>query len=136
MTSARLLLAAGSVAAALVGVAPVLAQSGSTSTSPLQVGQKGVVVSVAQLQGKGSAIATVVAPADAARLTGTASGSPALAAQSRLTIVRVSDGATLFMGSLSTFRSLAVPPGTKLQLRVQKPAGFSRLRAGALLQWS
>ena len=64
------------------------------------------------------------------------SGSPALASRARLTVTRSTDGATLFTGSLATFHSLRVTPGSSLVLRVQKPAGFGGLRAGAALRWS
>jgi len=135
MTSPRLLLAAGSIAATLAGIVPVLSHDGA-SGKPLQVGPHGVAVAVQSLPVGKAADATVVVPAGAKALRGTASGSPALASRARLSVTRSSDGATLFTGSLATFHSLAVTPGTSLVVRVQKPAGFGGLRAGAQLSFS
>ena len=109
---------------------------GESAAQPLQVGNRGVAVAVQGLAAGKSADATVVVPAGATELTGAASGSPALASRSRLTVTRSSDGATLFTGSLATFRSLAVTPGSSLVVHVQKPAGYGGLRAGAQLSFS
>lgn len=109
---------------------------GASAVQPLRVGNDGVAVAVQQLQAGTSADARLVVPAGARALSGAASGSPTLAARSRLTVTRSTDGATLFTGSLATFRSLPVAPGTALVLRVEKPAGFGGLRAGATLRWS
>jgi hypothetical protein len=135
VTSTRLLLAAGSIAATLAGIVPVLSHDNAAG-GPLQVGTRGVAVAVQSLAAGKAADATVVVPAGAKALTGTASGSPALASRARLTVTRSSDGATLFTGSLATFRSLAVTPGSSLVVHVQKPAGFGGLRAGATLSFS
>jgi hypothetical protein len=135
MTSPRLLLAAGSIAATLAGIVPVLSHDATTG-KPLQVGPRGVAVAVQGLAAGKAADATVVVPAGAKALSGTAQGSPALAARSRLTVTRSSDGATLFSGSLATFHSLAVTPGSALVVRVQKPAGYGGLRAGTQLSFS
>jgi hypothetical protein len=135
MTSPRLLLAAGSVAATLAGIVPVLSHD-STAVQPLQVGVKGVAVSVQQLPGGRAAGVTIVVPAGVSRLTGVASGSPALASRARLTVTRSTDGATLFTGSLATFRSLPVVSGSSLRVRVQKPLGFGGLTASTMLRWS
>jgi hypothetical protein len=135
MSSPRLLLAAGSAAASLAGIAPVISH-GATAAKPLQVGSDGVAVSVQALQAGASADAKLVVPSGVQALSGAASGSPALAARARLTVTRGTDGATLFTGSLATFRSLRVAPGTPLVVRVEKPAGFGGLHAGATLRFS
>ncbi|HEY8644720.1 MAG TPA: hypothetical protein VIL77_02445 [Gaiellaceae bacterium] len=136
MTSPRLLLAAGSVAATLAGIVPVLSNGAAAATGPLQVGAAGVAVSVGQLPGGRASRVTLVVPAGVRSLSGVASGSPRLAALARLTVTRSSDGATLFTGSVATFRSLPVTAGSSLVLRVQKPVGFAGLKAGAQLRWS
>lgn len=79
---------------------------------------------------------TVTVPAGVSRLSGAASGSPALAGRVRLQVVRGSDRAVLFTGSLATFRSLTVESGATLLVRVQKPVGFGSLNAGTELRWS
>jgi hypothetical protein len=103
----------------------------------LQVGAAGVAasVSVDQLAAGEASSVTLVVPAGTRNLSGVASGSPRLAALSRLTLTRSSDGATLFTGSVATFRSLPVTAGSSLVLRIQKPSGFAGLKAGALLRW-
>lgn len=136
MTSPRLLLAAGSVAATLAGIVPVLSNGAAAVTGPMQVGAAGVAVSVGQLPAGRALKTTLVVPAGIRSLSGVASGSPRLAALTRLTVTRSSDGAMLFTGSVATFRSLQVTAGTSLVLSVQKPAGFTGLRAGASLRWS
>ena len=130
MTSPRLLLAAP-----VAGIAPVLSH-GATAAQPLQVGSKGVAVSVQQLSDGAAAGVKLVVPAGATELSGTASGSPALASRARLTVTRSTDGATLFTGSLATFHSLPVSAGSSLVLRVEKPAGFGGLRADATFRWA
>jgi hypothetical protein len=136
VTSPRLLLAAGSIAATLAGIVPVLSTGAAAATEPLQVGAAGVAVSVEQIKpGKASAV-TFVVPAGAHSISGVASGSPRLAARSLLTVTRSSDGATLFTGSVATFRSLPVTAGSSLVLRVQKPLGFTGLAAGTQLSFS
>jgi hypothetical protein len=137
MTSPRLLLAAGSVAATLAGIVPVVSHGAAAAAEPLQAGVAGVAASVSVQQiapGKASSV-TLVVPAGVSSLSGVSSGSPRLAALSRLTVTRSSDGATLFTGSVATFRSLPVIAGSSLVLRVQKPSGFAGLKAGALLRW-
>ena len=131
MTSPRLLLAVGSVAATLVGIVPVLSNGAAAGVGPLQVGAAGVTVTVEQIHAGQSSSVTLVVPA-----AGVASGSPRLAARSMLTVTRSSDGATLFTGSVATFRSLPVTAGSSLVLSVQKPTGFNGLAAGSQLRWS
>jgi hypothetical protein len=135
MTSPRLLLAAGSVAASLVGIAPVVSQGATTGSAPIRVGAEGIAVSAGQIAAAG-ARATLVVPEGVTRLAGSVSGSPALAARTRLTVARRSDGATIFTGSLATLRSLPVSAGTALVVSVQRPAGFAGLKAVAMLSWS
>jgi len=135
MTSLRLLLAAGSVAATLTGIVPVISHHGSQAAA-VTVGSKGVAVAVQQLAAGSTADAQVVVPNGVRALQGRAFGSPALATRSRLTVTRSTDGATLFTGSLATFHSLAVTPGASLVVSVQKPTGFAGLRAGSQLQFS
>ena len=122
MTSPRLLLVAGTVAASLVAIGPVLADGGSAaSTAPLRVGTTGT--------------STLVVPADAAMLSGTAWGGPAVAARIQLTIVRVSDGAKLFIGSLGSFHGLPVEAGSTLQVRIDRPAAYAGLKVGTVLRF-
>lgn len=122
MTYTRLLLAAGTAAAALGSLGP-LGYSGAAAAGPLQVGGR-------------TGTTAVVVPSTAHLLTARASGSVAVAAQTRVTVVRTTDGATLFTGSLATFKALQVAPGTSLQVRVQRPARYAGLKAAAMLQWS
>ena len=136
MTSSRLLLAAGTAAAALVASGPVITHAGASTAAPLRLGGDGVSVFVAPLRGGASATATLVVPQGDTELVGSHSGSPALDDRTQLRVVRVSDGATLFTGSLGTFRELPVVAGTALRVVVSKPAGFSRLKADAMLRWS
>jgi hypothetical protein len=136
MTSPRLLLAAGSVAATLAGIVPVLSHGAAAATGPLQVGAAGVAVSVGQLPAGREVTTALVVPAGTQSLSGVASGSPRLAASARLTVTRSSDGATLFTGSVATFHSLPVTPGASLVLHVRKPVGFTGLQAGAQLRWA
>lgn len=126
----KLLLAAGTAAAAIASVAP----GTHAGSAPVTVGPGGVQVVVAKVSG--TTTAKLVVPAGVTQLTGSASGSPALAARTRLVVVRSSDGATLFTGSLATFRSLPVAAGTQLRIEVSKPAGHAGLRASAALRWS
>jgi hypothetical protein len=132
MTSPRLLLAAGSVAASLVGIAPLALHS---TSAPIRVGAAGIALSAGRIAAAG-AHATLVVPSGKTSLVGTASGSSAVASRTRLTITRSSDGATVFTGSLATFRSLPVSAGTALVVSVQRPAGMAGLKAVALLRWS
>src|SRR4051812_23337736 len=129
MTSLRLLLAAGSVAATLTGIVPVISHHDSQAAA-VTVGSK-LAVAVQQLAAGSTADAQVVVPNGVRALQGRAFGSPALATRSRLTVTRSTDGATLFTGSLATFPSLAVTPGASLVVSVQKPTGFAGLRAGS-----
>lgn len=122
MTSPRLLLVAGTVAASLTAIGPVFAHSGpASSSSPLRVGTTGS--------------STLVVPAGAAMLSGEAWGSPAVGARTHLTIVRVSDGAKLFIGSLQSFHGLPVDGGTTLQVRIDRPVAYAGLNAGTVLQF-
>ena len=136
MISPRLLLAAGTAAATVASIGPLAVQSGSARVSPLQVEARGLTVSVANLRGGAPASATLVVPAGTTVLSGVASGTPALEAKTKLTVVRSSDGAMLFTGSLATFHSLPVQVGVELQVSVQTPAGYDGLKAGAVLQWA
>ena len=120
--SARLLLAVGSVAASAASVGPVVAAHGSSGNAPLRLAP--------------GASVSLTAPARASALRGTVSGSPALAARAHVTVVRASDGATVFVGSLATLRSLPVRGGTKLVVRVDRPQGFAGLSAKSTLRWS
>jgi len=135
MTSPRLLLAAGSVAASLVGIGPVASLGATTGSAPIRVGSDGIAVSAGGIAATG-ARATLVVPEGVTRLAGSVSGSPVLASRTRLTVVRSSDGATIFIGSLATFRSLPVSAGTALVVSVQRPAAFAGLKAVAMLSWS
>ena len=136
MTSPRLLLAAGSVAATLAGIVPVLSHGAAAVSEPLQVGAAGVAVSVGRVPAGQASKTTLVVPAGVKSLSGVASGSPRLAALTQLTVTRSSDGAMLFTGSVATFRSLPVTAGASLVLQVRKPVGFAGLKAGAQLRWS
>lgn len=140
MTSPRIMIAAGSIAATLAGIVPALPHGTSadpaTSSAAVSVRPEGVAVSAARLRAGVVSKKTFVVPQGVAKLTGATDGSPALAARVRLTVVRTSDHATLFSGSLSTFAALPVVAGDKLQVRVQRPAGFAGLRATATLDWS
>jgi hypothetical protein len=70
------------------------------------------------------------------QLSGSSSGSPALAGRVHVTVLRAADGAVLFTGSLATFRTLPVQAGTKLVISVQRAYGYAGLKASALLRWS
>jgi hypothetical protein len=134
MTSPVLLLAAGSVAASLVGIAPVVSGT-SSGSAPMRVGAEGIAVSAGQI-GTAGARSTLVVPKGVTRIAGTVSGSPALAARTRVTVSRRSDGATIFSGSLATLHSVPVSAGTALVVSVQRPAGYAGLQAVAMLNWS
>ena len=123
MTSAKLLLAAGSVAASLAGIGPAVTHGASGAADPMMLSAAGSKT-------------TLTVPAGATTIVGRTTGSPALAERTRVTVTRASDGATLFTGSLATFRSLPVQAGTALVVQVQKPTGFAGLRASAQLRWA
>jgi hypothetical protein len=123
VTATRLLLAAATTAAAAAGIVPAVHNGSAQASGPLTVGDA-------------SSTTTIVVPQSAKLLTGQTAGSRAVAAHTRLTVVRSTDGATLFTGSLATFTSLAVAPGTKLQVRVERPAAYAGLKADATLAWS
>lgn len=125
MNSARLLIAAGTVAATLAGVVPVVNHG---SASPARASD-GVVLRATDAR------STLVVPQGAHVLTGLRFGSARAAAGSSLQVVRASDGATLFTGSLGTFHTLPVLPGTKLVIRVQKPSVQGAESAGATLRF-
>ena len=120
MTSHRVLLAAGTVAAALASVGPVVAHGSDGGSLRLAPG----------------ASVDVVVPATAKVLRTSLSGSPALAARAHVTVVRSADGATVFTGSLATLRALPVKAGTKLIVRVDRPDGFAGLRASSTISWT
>jgi hypothetical protein len=135
MTSPRLLLAAGSVAASLVGIAPVVAAGTTPGLAPIRVGTTGIAVSPGQI-GAAGARTTLVVPKGATKLAGSITGSLALAARTHVTVVRSSDGAAIFVGSLATLRFLPVAAGTSLVVSVKRPAGYAGLKAVAMLTWS
>lgn len=135
MTSPRLLLAAGSVAASLVGIGPAVSPGTTPGSAPIRVGAAGIAVSTGQIAAAG-ARAKLVVPKGATKLAGSISGSPALAARTRVTVARSSDGATIFIGSLATLHSLPVSAGTAIIVSVQRPAGYAGLKAVAMLSWS
>jgi hypothetical protein len=133
VTSPKLLLAAGSVAASLAGLGPAVTHG---AAAPVRTGAAGITVSAAAVRAGVAAQASLSAPANASRLVGVASGSPALAGRVRLTVTRASAGATLFTGSLATFHALPVQPGTRLVVSLTKPGGYAGLTASAQLRWS
>ena len=130
VTSSRVLIAAGSIAATLAGIVPVLNHGGQAAAAPLHASAAGISIKAAD------ATSAVVVPAGRSTLRGTAFGSRAYGKRVHLTIVRAADGATLFTGSLRTFHTLPVVAGTKLVVRVDRPSGNAGLRAGATLSWS
>ena len=77
----------------------------------------------------------MVAPAGVAGIEGAATGSPALAKHVSLTIVRAGDDATLFVGSLASFRSLPVTAGDRLRVTVRRDGGYRGLHAAVRLRW-
>ena len=133
MTSPKLLLAAGSVAASLAGLGPAVTHG---TTSPVRTGPAGLSVMAGALRAGAPVTTAVSVPEGMTQLVGAASGSPVLANRIRLTVRRASDGATLFVGSLATFHALPVHAGTPLLVSLQKPAGYAGLKASAMLQWS
>jgi hypothetical protein len=133
VTSPKLLLAAGSIAASLAGIGPAVTHG---TTAPVRTSPTGLAVAAGALRA-GAAVTTAVSvPTGMTELTGAASGSPALAGRVHLTVRRASDGATLFTGSLATFHTLPVQAGTPLLVSLEKPAGYGGLEASAVLQWS
>ena len=133
MTSPKLLLAAGSIAASLAGIGPAVTHG---TTAPVRTSPAGLTVAAGALRAGASVTTAVSVPAGKTRLVGTASGSPALAGRIRLTVRRATDGAVLFTGSLATFRDLQVQAGTPLLVSLRKPAGYGGLKASGMLQWS
>jgi len=131
--SPKLLLAASSVAASLVGLGPAVTHEAS---APVRTGAEGMAVSATGLRAGVAARASLSVPRDASRLVGIATGSPVLAGRVRLTVTRAADGATLFTGSLATFHALPVQAGTTLVVTLEKPGGYAGLRASAQLRWS
>jgi hypothetical protein len=123
MTAPRILLAAGTAAAAVVSVAPAVGHSSAATANALRLGSA-------------SAATHVVVPRAAHVLREQVPVRTAVAAATRLTVVRASDGATLFTGSLATFRSLPVTPGTPLRVTVEKPARYAGLGTDVALRWS
>jgi hypothetical protein len=136
VTSTRLILAAGTVAASLAGIVPVAHSSGTPGGArpAVTVRTDGIAVSADSL--RGHLAATVSVPAGVTRLDGVPSGSPALAERVRVRIVRQSDGATLFVGTLATFKSLPVAAGDRLRVGFTRMPGAHRLRASARLSWA
>ena len=63
-------------------------------------------------------------------------GSLAAARHVRLTIVRVSDSATLFVGSLASFHALPVAAGDRLRVTLVRDGGYRGLHAVARLEWA
>ena len=133
MTSPKLLLAAGSIAASLVGIAPAVTHG---TTAPVRTSATGLTVAAGALRAGAPVSTSVSVPAGMTQLTGSASGSPALAGRIRLTVRRATDGALLFTGSLASFRALPVRAGTPLVVSLRRPAGYDGLKASAVLQWS
>ena len=134
MFSPKLLLAAGSAAASLAGVVPAVTHG--SAVAPLHSGAAGVAVSAGSLRAGASTSVRVDVPVGVSQLTGSSSGSPALAGRGHVTVTRAADGATLFTGSLATFRSLPVQAGTTLVVSVQRASGYAGLKASAMLRWS
>lgn len=120
-SSARVALAAGTVAATLAGVVPMVSHGPATTNRAAVTATTGT---------------TLVVPKAATVLVGQANGSQALARAVHLTVVRSSDGATLFTGTLATFHTLPVVAGAKLVLKVQRPSGFTGATAGASLRFA
>ena len=133
VTSPKLLLAAGSVAASLAGIGPAVTHGG---TNPVHASGSGVAIAATVLRADAPQTTRLSVPAGATKLVGTASGSPALARATRLTVTRAGDHALLFTGTLATFRSLPVRTGTTLVVAVSKPTGYAGLKGSARLQWS
>lgn len=134
MFSPKLLLAAGSAAASLAGVVPAVTHG--SAVEPLRSGAAGVAVSAASLRAGASSSVRVDVPVGVSQLSGSSSGSPALAGRVHVTVLRAADGATLFTGSLATFRTLPVQAGTTLVVRVVRAPGYAGLKASGLLRWS
>ena len=134
VTSPKLLLAAGSVAASLAGIGPAVTHG--ASSAPVRAGSAGVTVSATDLRAGAAVDTSLTVPAGSTQLVGAAAGSPVLASRVHLTVTRSSDGATLFTGSLATFHTLPVRAGTGLVVSVQRPAGYAGLKARAVLSWS
>jgi hypothetical protein len=132
--SPKLLLAAGSAAASLAGVVPSVTHG--PATEPLHSGAAGVAVTAGSLRVGAPTSVRVDVPVGVSQLTGSSSGSPALAGRVHVIVLRAADGAILFTGSLATFRTLPVRPGTTLVVRVQRAPGYAGLRAGGMLRWS
>jgi hypothetical protein len=133
MNSSRILITAGTVAATLVGIVPV-ANDNSARPGAISVDRTGIAVVADALQG--SAATAVIVPAGVTQLDGVATGSPTVAKHVTVRLVRVADGATLFVGTLATFRSLQVAPGDRLRLSFTPGAGYRGLHAAARLSWS
>lgn len=141
MTSPRILLAAGSIAATLAGVVPAISHGSSpanaaTRPAAVSVRPEGVSVTAERLRAGVLVRTTAVVPQGIAHLVASTTGSSAFAARVRITVTRASDGATLFSGSLARFGSLAVTSGDALRVQVVRPAGFAGLNAATMLSWS
>ena len=136
MTSTRLILAAGTVAASLAGIVPVAQSSGTHAGTRPAVAVRADGISVAADSLRGHLAATVSVPAGVTRLDGVASGSPAVATRVQVRIVRQSDGATLFVGTLATFKSLPVAAGDRLRVGFTRVPGAHGLHASARLAWA
>jgi hypothetical protein len=138
VTSPRLLLAAGTVAASLVGIAPAAnGHAGPRAQpGPVAVRPEGVAVAIDSLRHGIEAGAVIVVPDGVTALAAERAGNPAVAARVRLTIVRETDGATIFVGSLATFRSLPVAAGDRLRVTVERDGSYRGLHASAALRWA
>ena len=134
MVSPKLLLAAGSAAASLAGVVPAVTHG--SAVQPLRSGAAGVAVSAGSLRAGASKSVRVDVPVGVSQLSGSSSGSAALAGRVHITVSRAADGAVLFTGSLATFRTLPVAAGTTLVVRVERGPGYAGLKASGMLQWS
>ena len=134
MFSPKLLLAAGSAAASLAGVVPAVTHG--SAVEPLRSGAAGVAVSAGSLRAGASKTVRVDVPVGVSQLSGSSSGSTALAGRVHVTVLRAADGAILFTGSLATFRTLPVQAGTTLVVRVVRGPGYAGLKASGMLRWS
>jgi hypothetical protein len=128
--------AAGTLAASVLSLAPFSQEHRVASRAAVTAGAAGVAVTAERLPLDARETTTVEAPAGVAALAATTAGSPALASHVRLTIVRDSDSATLFVGSLASFRSLPVAAGDKLRVTVVRDGGYRGLHAATRLTWA
>jgi hypothetical protein len=134
--SPRILLACAGALAALAALPVAYASASSSSPSGLDVRTEGVAVATSGLRPGVASNTTVVVPEGAAALSAETTGSPAVVRHVRITVVRASDGATLFVGSLGSFSRLPVAAGEKLRVRVVRTPGADGLTGSATLAWA